>query len=294
MGSAFNQSRVTRPRPPGGRLTLTSGTPVMASDVTNATSVYYTPYQGAVVTLYDGSAWYDYTFAELTNTLSDNTKNPAAAAADNNYDLFVWNDSGTLRLGRGPAWSSSTSRGTGAGTTELERVEGVWVNKVAITNGPTAQRGTYVGTVRTDSSGGQIDWSPASRMVWNAYNRVLLVGSVINVASHTYTTAAWRAWNADAAGSQIQFVLGFAEDVWGGYRFNNQGSGAVSASVGINTTGGPSGTKGEQMNNFEDASSSDKFLGGDGYNYLVAVEYGGGGTGSSTYERASLALQYLG
>ena len=49
----------------------------------------------------------------------------------------------------------STSRpvsGTGSGTSELQRVQGFWTNKQAITNGPGANLGTYVGTIRTDGA----------------------------------------------------------------------------------------------------------------------------------------------
>lgn len=203
---------------PGGRLTLTSNTPVMTSDVSNATSVYYTPYKHNIVPIYDGTTWVLYEFTELTNSLSDNTKNPAAAAADKNYDLFVWNDSGTLRLGRGPAWSSNTARGTGAGTTELERVDGRYVNKIAITNGPAAQRGLYVGTIRTDSSGGQVDWELGGNgaagflYVWNCYNRELVTARGNDSASNwTYATDTWRGANNGVL-ARVSFVRGLDED----------------------------------------------------------------------------------
>lgn len=42
---------------PGGRLTLTSGTPVTTSDVTGATRIYYTPYLHNGCGLYDGTSW---------------------------------------------------------------------------------------------------------------------------------------------------------------------------------------------------------------------------------------------
>ena len=88
------------------------------------------------------------------------TKSPAAATTNSNYDLFVWNDGGTYRCTRGPAWSSDTARGTGAGTTELQLLNGILTNKNAITNGPAANKGTYVGTVRTNGSS-QVDFQLA-------------------------------------------------------------------------------------------------------------------------------------
>lgn len=201
---------------PGGRITLSSATPVMTSDVSNSASIYYTPYKHDKVPLYDGSNWSMTTFTELTNTTTDSTKNPAAVGADSNYDLFVWSDSGTIRLGRGPAWTSATARGTGAGTTELERVNGIWVNKIAITNGPAAQRGIYVGTVRSDASS-TIDWELGGTgaggdaivlNVWNAYNQEYVMAETKDSTdSWVYTTASWRAANNSAL-MRASFVVG--------------------------------------------------------------------------------------
>ena len=140
---------------PQGRLTLVTATPVMTSNQTGKTTLYYTPYRGATIPIYDGSKWTHMVFSELSNiTTNSSTGNagPAAVTTNSNYDLFVWNNSGTLTLTRGPAWSSDTSRGTGAGTTQLTMVNGIWTNTVAITNGPGAGLGTYVGTVRSDGS----------------------------------------------------------------------------------------------------------------------------------------------
>ncbi len=41
---------------PQGRLTLTSGSPIMTSDVTNGTTVYYAPYTGSYVPIFDGAS----------------------------------------------------------------------------------------------------------------------------------------------------------------------------------------------------------------------------------------------
>lgn len=221
-GASSSGSSSTTPSEPGGRLTLTSGTPVMTSDVSNSTSIYYTPYINDKIPIYDGSSWTMTTFSELTNTTTDNTKNPAAVVASSNYDLFVWSDSGTLRLGRGPAWSSATARGTGAGTTELERVNGILVNKISITNGPSAQRGTYVGTVRSDASN-TIDWElggsdaggdPGFLYVWNMYNRVD-VSVVVNDNTNSWTYAGNGTYQAtnNSTSNRVSFVLGMNEDI---------------------------------------------------------------------------------
>ena len=143
---------------PQGRLTLSTSNAVAYVNVTGATSIYYTPYEGNLIPLYDGTKFIQKSFSEITNTTTNNTTNPAACTTNSNYDLFVWDNGGTITLSRGPAWTSDTARGTGAGTTELQRLNGIWTNKVAITNGPAANKGTYVGTVRTDGSS-QVNWN---------------------------------------------------------------------------------------------------------------------------------------
>lgn len=193
-----------------GRLTLTSATPVTSGDVTGATTVYFTPYKGNKVELYDGTGWTLRTFTELSQATTDTTKSPAAVANDSCYDLFVWDDAGTLRCTRGPAWSSLTARGTGAGTTELEVLEGREVNKVAITNGPAAQRGLYVGTIRSDGSA-QINDSATKRYVWNRYNytrRFCRVTEPTN--SWTYSSGTYRLANNNPA-NQVSYVCGLLE-----------------------------------------------------------------------------------
>lgn len=53
-----------------GRLTLTSGTPVTTSDVTAASTLYFTPYGGNKITLYTGVYWQPFTFTERSLALS--------------------------------------------------------------------------------------------------------------------------------------------------------------------------------------------------------------------------------
>lgn len=206
--------------PPQGRLTLSTGVAVMTSTVSAATTVYYTPSVGNLCPIYDGTNMVPTAFAEISQLTTDTTKSPAAATTNSNYDIFVWSDGGTIRATRGPAWSSNTSRGTGAGTSELELVKGVYLNKVAITNGPAANRGTYVGTIRTNGSS-QVDYSvggsasggtAGSLGVWNMYNRNLTTASVLDSgASYTYGTGTIRQARA-SAGNQVSVLVGLAVD----------------------------------------------------------------------------------
>lgn len=54
-----------------GRLTLTSGTPVTTTDVTGAQTVYFTPYKGNRITLYDGTRAQPVTFSEQSIKMTD-------------------------------------------------------------------------------------------------------------------------------------------------------------------------------------------------------------------------------
>lgn len=213
---------------PGGRITLVSATPVMTTTTSGATTVYYTPYIGNLVPLYDGTNMIPTAFAEVSQLTTDTTKSPAAVVASSIYDLFAWNDSGTLRVTRGPVWTNATTRSAG---TILVRTNGIWLNSVSITNGPAASRGTYVGTIASNGSSA-IDYifgaaasggTAASLMVWNMYNRVDTGTKVTdNGTSYTYASATVRQARA-SAGNQISFVVGQSED-------------AVRSTIGMSTT----------------------------------------------------------
>jgi hypothetical protein len=267
-----------------GRLTLTSGVQVLTSTVSGAGTIYFTPYLGNQIGIYNGSSFVNTAFSELSQTTTDTTKSPAAVANNSNYDLFVWLDSSTVRCTRGPAWSSDTARGTGAGTTELERVLGFMVNKVSITNGPAAQRGLYVGSVRSNGSA-LIDWiyggidTAAILGVWNMFNRVD-VGTFMlsSVDSFTMTSNGVRAWN-NSNTNRISFISGLREEC-----FIARGYGLVSGSfpaglgIGFNSTSAISGLnaiyKGGSIPGGGFSLHAASAL---GYNYFQALEVSEGG-----------------
>lgn len=256
--TAINASAVTPANPqPQGYLTLTSGTPIIAGDVAAATAVYYTPYTGKLVPIYNDSQFIPTGFSELTLTLV------ASHLASTIYDVFVFSDSGTLRLVTGPAWATSTAaagvRGTGAGTTQLTRLNGFWVNTVSMTgrNGATtysvgANLATYVGSIFMDASNGQITnhrtYGQSRKWgVWNAYNRqpiILQMGD---------TTASWAGANGSAtvrqsnaaAGNTLAVFAGLAEEFFeiiATQNFDsNSNSGSLTIGVGVNSTTAMSG-----------------------------------------------------
>ena len=112
------------------------------------------------------------------------------------------------------------ARGTGVGTTELQLINGYYNNKNAITNGPAAGFGLYLGTIATNASS-TLDYifgsaasggSAASLMIWNQFNRVITQTQVTdNGIAYTYTAQTLRQARA-SAGNQINFVCGLAID----------------------------------------------------------------------------------
>ena len=243
---------------PAGRLTLTTLTPVMTATASAQTTIYYTPYVGNQVPIYDGTRFVVASFAELSQTTTDTTKSPAACTTNSNYDLFVWSDGGTIRCTRGPAWTSATARGTGAGTTELQMINGINTNKIAITNGPAANRGTYVGTIRTNGSS-QVDFifggsasggTAALFMVWNAYNRLQVKTQVIDtVSSFSVSANTVTVFNSGGTGSglnnRVSFISGLQSEFvyarFAGYAGPGAGNDA-SAGIGYDSTSARSGT----------------------------------------------------
>lgn len=228
---------------PQGRLTLQTAVPVMITDQAAKTVIYYTPHVGSYVPIYDGSHWNVKQFSELSNDTtqsSTGSAGPAAVVNNSNYDLFVWSNAGVLTLTRGPVWTSDTARGTGAGTTQITMVNGIYTNTVAITNGPGAGLGTYVGTVRSNGSA-QIDWKlgtaaalggMATLGVWNAYNRTQVFTNVQDsTLNYNYTSATIRAAQASNA-NRVNFVCGLALDSIDAYYEQYVGIAAAVAAYG--------------------------------------------------------------
>lgn len=239
----------------GGRLSLQSGEPVPTSSVSNATTVYYVPYTGQAVTLFNGvNAVPTNAAGELSIALGANW------TTNSNWDVFVGLDGSTLRLCTGPAWTSSTARGSGAGTTELTRLNGLLLNANTMTcryaNASTfscaTARCSYLGTFRT-ASAGITNWTfgtsasgggAAVLGVWNFYNQVEVSTSVIDSGvAYSYSGVTRQA--RGSAGNQVSFIVGLQKNaLWGGYQDEvGSGGGATgSIGVGLNSTTTYTGT----------------------------------------------------
>lgn len=249
------------------RLTLESGVPVPTTDQTAKTTLYLTPFGGSVIALYDGaSAWTGYTLTEISASLSGLT-------ADTNYDVFVYDNSGTLTLDL-VAWTDATTRAT-ALTTQ---------NGVYVKSGATARR--YAGTIRTTATTGQCEDSVTKRYVWNCYQRKQRV-TVKNDAtdSWTYATSTWRAANNSTA-NRFEYVCGLNEDmieaeILAGAQLTNANIGAVG--IGIDSTSANSALVfGEFIGTSAGLSAmlkaSYKGYPGAGFHYIQWLEYRRAGT----------------
>jgi len=177
-----------------GRLTLTTAVPVTTADVTAAATLYFTPYKGSKIGLYNGStAWTVYDFTELSLSLVGYT-------ASKPYDIWVYDNSGTPALDS-TVWTDGTTRATA-----LTTQDGILVK-----TGATTRR--YLGTIYVNSSGAQTDDSATLRNVFNYYNRVSRKIALIDNSAHNYTTGAFRYWNNNSA-LNVSYMCGVVEDSW--------------------------------------------------------------------------------
>jgi hypothetical protein len=177
-----------------GRLTLTSGSPVTTADVTSATTVYFTPYKGNRIALFDGTnQWNIMPFAEISVAVP-NTSSTV-------YDVFAYNNSGAVAL-EVAAWTSDTAR-----LSALATQNGVYVRL-----GATTRR--YLGTFRTTAGiNGQTEDSEAKRYVWNYYNRIKkTMKKVEATATWDYSTGSFQQANNSSA-NQLDLVTGVVEDM---------------------------------------------------------------------------------
>jgi len=200
---------------PGGRLTLTSGTPVTTSDVTGATTIYYTPHMSNIIPLWDGTSWRNVKFTEKSLSLGTLTNN-------NGYDIFGYLSSGDLAIEL-LAWSSSTSRAT----------------NISLQDGKYCKSGDhtrlYLGSFLTSSTTTTAD-SVTDRLVWNMYNQVPKQWAVVLSTYHIYTTPTIRYFNNVTSFGRV--MLGLTSPITfavkaTGFRLSG---GAGDLGVGVNTS----------------------------------------------------------
>lgn len=293
--------------PPQGRLTLTSATPVMASDVTAAATVYYTPYVGDCCPIFNGTVWQVWEFAETSLALDNNSGHAGYQATGDLYDLFAFSNGGSFALGTGPAWLSASSRGTGAGTTQLQMLNGRWVNAAAVTlrfgnaGGNTASVGanqaTYLGTLYATANGQTaMQFAPAAVAggsgnilgLYNAYNRVLTRSfEQDSTSSWTYGTTTWRVSN-NSVNNRISWVDGLGQSAVEAHFLQD----SLRADLGLafnSITATPNPIAEQLSTSAETTGCAARFMGA-GLNYAQQMEYARG-TPSTFYGNGYQALQ---
>lgn len=262
---------------PGGHLTLTTGVPVTTSDVTGATSVFYTPYVSNVVSLWDGNLWMPVEFTEQTLALGTMT-------AGIGYDVFAFLNAGALNIEK-LAWTSGTARATA-----VTLQDGRYCKSGDKTRLLVGSFYALTTTTTEDSAGGTTTQVGGKRLLWNMYNRVMRDAKVIDTTdSWAYTTNTIRQANG-ATGNKVETFVGLAEDgiearALGIVFLTNNSSNAAKVGVGVNSTTAFSGhVQGGYTSNasmYAPVSGSLAQVPSLGYSYYAWCEKGGDGSTST-------------
>jgi len=178
-----------------GRLTLSSGVPVPAGDVSGST-LYFTPHKGNRVRLYTGGAWKIYTFSEISLTLT-----APAAGTYAYYDVWLYDSAGNPTLGLSAAWTNATTRADALATQDGVKVKSadhsrLWLGSVCL-----------VGDANVCYQVSRV------RFVYNAYNKVLF--PVVVTDSTTQWTSTDTAWHMArlSSGNRLEVMLGDADNL---------------------------------------------------------------------------------
>jgi hypothetical protein len=275
----------------GGRVTLTSGTPVLSANTTAQTTIYYTPYLHNLISIYDGFVFQTYAFAEQSVALDSSN-----FLSGKNYDLFMALNAGLPTLGYGPAWTNNTTRANA-----ISRQNGVWTNTATITlrtaSGTTfsaaANKATYVGTARATANGQTGVTFNASASgggavvigIYNAQNKVPIScweNDTIAGTSYTYASSTWRNLNGNTNNS-ISFIDGLgdiAPAAWATVAVGaDTSSGSVGYAIGVGfnwSSGAPTYFQSQESFSFDvfyaPIASVGAFAPALGYNALTALE----------------------
>jgi len=266
------------------RLTLLSGNAVNNTNITNATTIYITPYIGNRISLYNGGTWVTIESVEKSLALGVMTDEMM-------YDIFAYLNAGVLTLEK-LVWSTANTRATAL----------VYQDGILVKDGDPTRR--YIGSFFTNSTTQtgdnalcSLSGSNSGRFVWNYYNRIPRnLYNSFTVGSHTYTTATWRKWN-DAAAEVITYCVGVVEDA---VEFSmvcasaNSNSGVGRAiGIGNNSDTAPEditcgvGGSGNAANGM---FTSVKFLPQLGRNDVYALEYSEA-SGATTWYASFIAAQ---
>lgn len=215
-----------------GRLTLVTATPVMTTTQSAKTTLYYTPFKGNGISLYDGTSWAVINFSEVSLSLSGYT-------ASKPYDIWGYNNGGTLAL-ESTVWTDTSTRATA-----IAFQDGVYVK-----SGTPTRR--LLGTIYINASGGQCDFifgglgsggTEAKFGISNVYNQVQVspfIGTTTD--SYTYASSTWRAPEASST-YRCTFIRSILDNsVTASYTSSSTaGSQSTMLGIGYDSTTTPTG-----------------------------------------------------
>lgn len=299
-------SVATSPFSPGGRLTFASGivSPNNTS-YTGITTIYYDTFVHPFVPIYNGTTWslLQITANEISLALTSNSGFTGYQAAGSMYDVYIINNGG-IALATGVAWTSTTNRGSGAGTAAVVLKDGIWTNANSMTmrfgnaagNTVTvaANQGTLIGTMYATSNGTtQCMFGVNSGVgganniigLCNAYNRVPFT-SINQDGTGTYTYNSTTVRNiANSANNRISWVDCFGGNAVSGILLNTMAPSTGNPTVGLslNASGSSGVITGLGAQLYSPADASIRILacaqavcsGIGGFNYLQGIEYDG-------------------
>jgi hypothetical protein len=173
------------PQAPGLRLSLTTAVPVTTSDVTGATTIYYTPHTNGIIWLYVSGKWRPFATPEVSLAIGTVTSDLA-------HDIFAYASSGVVTLEQ-LAWTNNTTRATA-----IVRKDGFKVK-----SGDTSRLlvGTYLPTSTTQTAD-----ALATRYLSNTYNRApRKLRCFEDTDSWNYLTAAWQPVRTGSNGAANSF-----------------------------------------------------------------------------------------
>lgn len=197
-----------------GRLTLLTANAVPVVDLTGIGTLYFTPFKGDKISLYDGSVWRLYTFTERSLALS--------ISSATLYYVYLYNNAGTLTL-------------------ETSTTGYVYQNNIRVKSGTATKR--FLGWIY-GSGANTCDDSVANRYLCNYYNRVrreLLKRPGYNdnnaVSSYSISSSTWVAVNG-GTDATANFISNGEDAVYlcGQFQADPAASQVAAGAIGVDST----------------------------------------------------------
>lgn len=275
-----------------GRLSADGTSPYPSSiDLLTTGGIFFVPFQGNRISLYDGTRWKLYTFTLRTCTLSGLTNNAL-------YDVFAYDNAGTVTLELSAAWNSNTARfSSGTYAVTLPDQDGVPVKS---TNGTTVDpTRRYLGTFRATGTNSVTDYV-AQRSVFNAYNQVTMRAYKSDYTSHAYNVASGRQWRAQTD-NKYEVVIGLPTYLTMSINGGLRGSAAANFAGLYQMLNGTTGVGVAEYGHYIASYTGQYTMAGvtasvylaPGYHYVAAMQYANT-TATNTFDGFNMNGTWLG